>query len=145
MKISKVAATTARRLFGLCQTGGKLDDAKLRKVFTSLAETKPRDYRAILAALQRLTRLELERRKVTVESAVELDEATRQRVVAGLARQYGPDLVAEYQVNPRFSAASASASATTFSTAPSKAASTASPPHSDSSQLLITDNRQPSP
>ena len=30
MKISKVAATTARRLFGLCQTGGRLDDAKLR-------------------------------------------------------------------------------------------------------------------
>ena len=100
MKISKVAATTARRLFGLCQTGGRLDDAKLRKVFTSLAETKPRDYRAILAALQRLTRLELERRKLTVESAVELDEATRQRVLAGLARQYGADLVAEYQVNP---------------------------------------------
>ena len=100
MKISKVAATTARRLFGLCQTGGRLDDAKLRTVFTRLVESKPRDYRAILAALQRLTRLELERRKVTVESAVELDEATRQRVVAGLARQYGADLVAEYQVNP---------------------------------------------
>ena len=32
MKISKVAATTARRLFGLCQTGGRLDDAKLRTV-----------------------------------------------------------------------------------------------------------------
>lgn len=100
MKISKVAAATARRLFGLCQTGGRLDDAKLRSVVARLVESKPRDYRAILAALQRLTRLELERRKVTVESAVVLDEATRQRVVAGLARQYGADLVAEYQVNP---------------------------------------------
>jgi len=100
MKISKVAATTARRLFGLCQTGGRLDDSKLRTVFTRLVESKPRDYRAILAALQRLTRLELERRKVTVESAVELDEATRQRVIAGLARQYGTDLIAEYQINP---------------------------------------------
>jgi F-type H+-transporting ATPase subunit delta len=100
MKISKVAGTTARRLFGLCQDGGRLDDAKLRKVFTSLIETKPRDYLAILAALQRLTRLELERRKVTVESAVELDEATRQRVVTGLAKQYGPDLVVHYQINP---------------------------------------------
>jgi F-type H+-transporting ATPase subunit delta len=100
MKISKVAGTTARRLFGLCQDGGRLDDAKLRKVFTSLIETKPRDYLAILSALQRLTRLELERRKVTVESAVELDEATRQRVVTGLAKQYGPDLVVQYQINP---------------------------------------------
>jgi len=100
MKISKVAATTARRLFGLCQSGGRLDDAKLRSVFTRLVDSKPRDYQAILAALQRLTRLDLERRKVTVESAVELDETTRNRVVAGLVKQYGPDLSMNYQVNP---------------------------------------------
>ncbi len=100
MKISKVAAATARRLFGLCQVGGRLDDDKLREVIARLTESKPRDFHAILVALQRLTRLELDRRKVTVESAVELDEATRQRVVAGLAKQYGPDLVADYQINP---------------------------------------------
>ena len=99
MKISKTAAATARRLFGLCQTGGRLDDAKLRTVIARLVESKPRDYHAILAALQKLTRLELERRKVTVESAVTLDEATRQRVMTGLAKQYGPDLVAQYEVN----------------------------------------------
>ena len=99
MKISKVAATTARRLFGLCQSGGRLDDAKLRTVVTRLVESKPREYAGILAALQRLTRLELERRKVTVESAVALDETTRNRVVAGLVKQYGPDLVMTYQVN----------------------------------------------
>lgn len=100
MKISKVAAATARRLFGLCQTAGRLDDAKLRSVITRLVESKPRDFHAILVALQRLTRLELERRKVTVESAVELDETTRNRVIAGLVKQYGPDLVMTYQVNP---------------------------------------------
>jgi F-type H+-transporting ATPase subunit delta len=100
MKISKVAAATARRLFGLCQTDGRLDDNKLRSVVSRLVETKPRDFLAILAALQKLTRLEMERRKVTVESAVELDEATRSRVLAGLAKQYGADLVAVYQVNP---------------------------------------------
>ena len=100
MKISKVAATTARRLFGLCQAGGRLDDAKLRTVITRLVESKPRDFQAILAALQRLTRLEHERRKVTVESAVELDEMTRNRVIAGLVKQYGPDLVMTYQVTP---------------------------------------------
>lgn len=100
MKISKVAASNARRLFGICQTGGRLDEAKLRAAIKGLVESKPRDYAGILAALQRLTRLDFERRKVTVESAVELDETTRQRVVAGLAKQYGPDLVAQYQVNP---------------------------------------------
>lgn len=100
MKISKVAAATARRLFGLCQSGGRLDDGKLRAVIARLVESKPRDFHAILAALQRLTRLELDRRKVTVESAVDLDSATRQRIVAGLAKQYGPDLVVQYELNP---------------------------------------------
>lgn len=100
MKISKAAATTARRLFGLCQSNGRLDDAKLRLAAGRLIESQPRDYRAVLAALQRLTRLDLERRQVLVESAVALDEATRQRVVAGLSAQYGADLVLRYQVTP---------------------------------------------
>jgi F-type H+-transporting ATPase subunit delta len=100
MKISKVAASTARRLFGLCQTDGRLDEVKLRTVFTRLAETKPRDYRAIFAALQRLIRLELERRRVRVESAVALDPPSRDRLAAGLAKQYGPDLSIEYSTHP---------------------------------------------
>ena len=100
MKISKTAAVTARRLFGLCHTGGRLDESKLRSVVSRLVDTKPREYAAILAALQKLTRLELERRKVTVESAVELDAGARQRVIAGLAKQYGPDLVADYRITP---------------------------------------------
>ena len=100
MKISKTAAAAARRLFGLCQTDGRLDNEKLRTVFTSLAEKKPRDYQAILAGLHKLTRLDLERRKVTVESAIELDQATRQRVFSDLARKYGNDLEIEYFVKP---------------------------------------------
>lgn len=100
MKISKIAAATARRLFGLCQTAGRLDEAKLRTAVNGLVEAKPRDYSAILSALQRLVRLELESRKVTIESAVELDVASRERVVAGLAKQYGPDLEVQYQTTP---------------------------------------------
>jgi hypothetical protein len=107
MKISKTAAATARRLFGLCQTNGRFDEAKLRNVVTKLIEAKPRDFQAILAAIQRLTRLEMERRQVTVESAVELDLSTPQP----------------------FLAVSASGWEMTFSMAPSKVASTASLPH----------------
>lgn len=100
MKISKTAAASARRLFGLCQTGDRLDEAKLRRVTAALVEAKPRDYPAILAGLHRLTRLAQERRKVTVESAVELDAESRQRLVAGLTKKYGPDLAITYQVTP---------------------------------------------
>jgi F-type H+-transporting ATPase subunit delta len=100
MKISKSAAAAARRLFGLCQTGERLDETKLRTVIARLVEAQPRDFKAILSALQRLTRLDQERREVLIESAVELDETTRQRVISGLIHQYGPGLVAQYQVTP---------------------------------------------
>lgn len=100
MKISKTAAAAARRLFGLCETDGRFDETKLKSVVTRLIEAKPRDFKAILAAIQRLTRLEIERRQVTVESAVEMDSATRDRVVSGLAKQYGPDLVIQYLITP---------------------------------------------
>jgi F-type H+-transporting ATPase subunit delta len=100
MKISKTAAAAARRLFGLCETDGRFDETKLKSVVTRLIEAKPRDFKAILAAIQCLTRLEIGRRQVTVESAVEMDSATRDRVVSGLAKQYGPDLVIQYLITP---------------------------------------------
>ena len=100
MKVSKVAATTARRLFGLCSASGQLDETKLRAVVAQLVESKPRDYRGILSALQRLTRLEMERRKVTVESAVALDAAERARLEANLTSRYQQSLQIEYRTEP---------------------------------------------
>ncbi|MBM3863933.1 MAG: F0F1 ATP synthase subunit delta [Verrucomicrobia bacterium] len=100
MKISKTAAATARRLFGLCQAGGRLDEAKLSQVAARLAESRPRDCAAILGALHKLVRLDEQRRKVTVESAGDLDEATRRRVADSLAGQYGTGLAIDYRSNP---------------------------------------------
>ena len=100
MKISKVANTAARRIFRLCQTGGRLDEAKLSAAVRQLAEEKPRDFRGILSALKRLVRLEMERRRVIVESATELDQPSRDRIISGLAVKYGVDLTFEFRVNP---------------------------------------------
>ena len=100
MKISKVAAATARRLYGMCQVDGQLDDNRLRDLVSKLIETQPRDYRAILAALQRLTRLETARREVLVESAIELTATEGQRVAAGLAKDYGDNLTIRFATNP---------------------------------------------
>jgi F-type H+-transporting ATPase subunit delta len=100
MKISKVANTAARRIFRLCQSGGRLDEAKLSTAIRRIAERKPRDYRGILTALKRLVRLEMERRHVVIESAAELDQVSRDRVVSGLVAKYGNDLSFEYRVTP---------------------------------------------
>jgi len=98
MKVSKVATTTARRVFRMCMSGGRLNEASLRLAVGRIATDKPRGYRGILDALKRLVRLELDRRHVVVESAEALDETTRNRVVTGLQAKYGADLTFEYCV-----------------------------------------------
>jgi F-type H+-transporting ATPase subunit delta len=100
MKISKVANAEARRIFRLCQTGGRLDEAKFSAAIKTVVSEKPRDFRGILSALKRLVRLELERRRVVVESATPLDAASQQRVASGLTAKYGSDLTFEYRVTP---------------------------------------------
>lgn len=100
MKISKVAAATARRLYGMCQVNGQLDDSRLRDLVSKLIETQPRDYRAILAAIQRLTRLETARREVLVESAIDLTATEGQLITAGLAKDYGDKLTIRFATNP---------------------------------------------
>lgn len=100
MKISKVATATARRIFRLCQTGGRLDEAKLSSAVRRIAQDQPRDFRGVLFALKRLVRLEMERRRVIVESATDLDQASRDRVISGLAVKYGVDLTFEFKTNP---------------------------------------------
>jgi F-type H+-transporting ATPase subunit delta len=42
----------------------------------------------------------LDKRRVTVESAVELDPEAGRQIVAGLEQNYGPGLTTEYSINP---------------------------------------------
>lgn len=100
MKISKTAAAAARRLYGMCEVNGQLDDSRLSSVVSKLIAAQPRDYRAILASIQRLARLEAARRSVVVESATPLSAIEGQRVTAGLAKDYGHNLTIQYVTNP---------------------------------------------
>ncbi|MAF22646.1 MAG: H(+)-transporting ATPase [Roseibacillus sp.] len=100
MKISREAATTARRAFRMCVEGDRVVDEKLRRVFKKVAESKPRGWQAILHELKRLIRLEMERRQVLVESAKTLDDPSQNRVKDSLSRQYGDDLTFEFKVTP---------------------------------------------
>ena len=100
MKVSKVATATARRIFRMCRTNGRFDEAKMRQAIGWLTASKPRNYRGILAALRRMVRLELDRRHAVVESATELDEATKLRVAANLGAKYGGDLTFTYRSVP---------------------------------------------
>lgn len=100
MKIPREAASLARRIFRMCLVEGRLDEDRLRRAVKKVLGAKPRHYQAVLHDLLRLTRVELERREVTIESAAELHKKERKRVEENLHNQYGNDLNFTYKINP---------------------------------------------
>ncbi|MDA7881979.1 F0F1 ATP synthase subunit delta [Akkermansiaceae bacterium] len=99
MKASKVAQSTARRIFRLCSKNGKMNARKMKSVIKRIGEEKPRDYRGILLSLRRLVQAEVIKKQVTVESAVKLDETTLGKVQTSLRDEYGEGLTFKFAVN----------------------------------------------
>lgn len=100
MKSGKELNRVAKKLFAACVADGQLNADSVQKVVRKLIDTKPRGYQAVLHAFWRLVRLESESNQALVESAVELDPATRTEVVADLEKKYGPQVQAEFAINP---------------------------------------------
>ena len=101
MKISKQAQREARQLFRSCRVNGLLDENRVRQCVTLVAQNQPRGYVAILSRLHRLVKLELARRNVRVENAVETSPEQAAGIRARLERQYGPGLNIQYSINPQ--------------------------------------------
>mgnify|MGYP000415727158 CR=1 FL=1 len=100
MKITKQARRHAKRLFQACLVNGLPDEQKMRATVSAVAERQPRGYLAILTHFQRLARLELARRKATIESAAPLSAAVREALQAHLVRRHGEGLRFEFLPNP---------------------------------------------
>ena len=100
MKISKEARRSSRQLFRVCLVDGKLDESRVRLVVNQVASSKPRSYIAILSNLQRLITTEVGRSSATVDSATELDAATRADLQASLTKKYGRPISLSFQTNP---------------------------------------------
>lgn len=100
MKISKLARREAKRLFQACQANGLLDESRVRQVVDQVLQHKPRGYLAILNHLQRLVKLDLDRRSARIESATSLDAALEARIKQQLAARYGQGLTYQFVTNP---------------------------------------------
>ena len=100
MKISKEARRTSRQLFRVCLVDGRLNEQNVRTVVSKVSASKPRGYIGILDNFARLISAEIERSKAIVESAAELDAATRTNLQASLNQKYGRTLELEFHLNP---------------------------------------------
>ena len=100
MKISKQAQREARQLFRSCVVNGVLDEGRMHQAVGMLAEMKPRGFVAILARLHRLVQLDIAKRTVQVENAVEITPARKASIQASLEKHYGAGLEINYRTNP---------------------------------------------
>lgn len=100
MKSSKEALRTAKKLFSASLVDGQLDLPTVQKVVKKLSESKPRGYLGVINAYWRLVNLEVKKNRAVIESAVELDAATRETVVADLKKKYGDQIAPEFVIKP---------------------------------------------
>jgi F-type H+-transporting ATPase subunit delta len=100
MKISKQARRDAKQLFHSCVNNGLLDEGRVRQAVSAVLTQKPRGYVGILSHLQRLVKLDLDRRTAHVESAVALTAEQQSAMQANLGRKYGAGLNISFSQNP---------------------------------------------
>lgn len=100
MKISRDTQTMARRLFRLCLVDGLLDDDRVRKVSATITSGKWRSKLALLVAFTRLVKLQQDKRRATVWSAVPLTGDEQDKITGRLEQRYGRGLHFEWVVDP---------------------------------------------
>lgn len=101
MKITKEANRAARQLLRACvDANGRLHASRIKAVIKKLSESKARGYLGIISAFERLVRLELQKRRATIESATLLSTELRDQLRSDLQKKYGEDLEFEFNVNP---------------------------------------------
>jgi F-type H+-transporting ATPase subunit delta len=100
MKISKQAQSSARELFRSCLVNGVLDENRVRRAVALVLAQKPRGYIAILSRLQRLVKLDCERRTACVESVTPLSPDLQMEVTKQLEKIYGAGTSISFVQNP---------------------------------------------
>ena len=100
MKINKEIRQLSRQMLRASFTDGQLDQGKIASLVQSLIAKKPRRFLDILQNYKRLLRLEIEKRRATIESASELSSQNSSTVLAKLKQKYGDDLTAEFRIDP---------------------------------------------
>ena len=100
MKISKDIRQLSRKLVRASYVDGVLDRERIHSLVQSIMAQKPRSYLQLLENFQRLLRLEIEKRRATIESATTMEPEAGRKIVAGLEHKYGPGLTTEFVVNP---------------------------------------------
>jgi F-type H+-transporting ATPase subunit delta len=101
MKLNKDIRKLSRKMLQGSFTDGQLDHGRITSLVDSVIKKKPRNYISVLKNYKRLLRLEVEKRRATIETASEVDPAIRSEIVANLKSKYGDDLATDFHIDPQ--------------------------------------------
>ena len=100
MKVSKESRKGARLIFDAARSSGRLDENKVRRGVAAILEKRPAGSAQILHELQRLVRLEVEKREACIETAASLDAQEKAALESSLSGKFGSGLTFRFSVNP---------------------------------------------
>ncbi len=100
MKVSKESLKTARRLYQISLVDGELNDKTLKAILAKLTEQKPRGYREVLSALQRLVERYFSAKEVVIQSAEKVPSGEKKDLEAKLVAEHGSGLNFSYKEDP---------------------------------------------
>ena len=100
MKISKQARRDAKSLFRSAFVNQVMDEGKVRQAVQLVIAQKPRGFVQILEHFQRLLKLELDRMRAKVETAIPASPELQAGITANLNRIYGRGLSLSFTHNP---------------------------------------------
>ena len=101
MQTRKRAARDARDLFRLCLMDGAIDEARVREVVRLVIAARRSSGLRILSQFQRLVRLDREKHRAQVDSAMPLAAEARADIQAALLRLYGGHITTSYAEDPQ--------------------------------------------
>src|SRR5262245_1413882 len=91
---------TARRLFQMCVSSGRLDEGRVRTAAARVATSRRRGSMAILWEFLRLVRVDIDRYTAHIASAAPLPRDLEAAIVARLNQVYGAGVRTIFAVDP---------------------------------------------
>ena len=100
MKTTKQLQREARQLFRFCLIEGSLNEDRVRQAVQEVLRAKRRGGLKLLSYFQHFVKLERDRHRAEIESAISLPDELRANVLSNLDRLYGPGLNTSFAINP---------------------------------------------
>ncbi len=100
MKITKETRRAARKLFRDCMVHERMDEEKVRALVAAVASSRPRHYLALLSVIEKLAKLDIQKRTALVESAAPLRNGQADEIIGQLQKRFAAPLAATHRVNP---------------------------------------------